>query len=336
MNFITFEKHAMIGISSEGISAFLLAPELLHGRRLEKLRRGDTITALVRIIPGGARLIVDARHHQGLPVLFGTVRVREPGRLVVATPVGPEALVIKEDSDVTPDVIPGAFVNVKYYHLRGASVVLNCRVQPGCAVEEGIVAAKGAGEFSLRSTRGTTTFAAPPGELGALETGDLATFRYRIDEGGRVHGLALRKIRGPLRFTGKVTGLDEKSGTLTLLDVAGGTLGEVTFRFEGRLPLMERLAPGDLVGITYALSKDAPPLLLSMQKKELRPVYFGTITELSGDSITLVTRQGLTRKLRITERTVVPVKVRPGDMVDVLYRAAPGETLPAATGIFRE
>lgn len=325
MNVISVDDAALTGIYSGGVSRFRLA----EGAVVPKpLRAGETVSAACRMAASGAWVVLSVERHHGLPIAFGTVRARTAGSLVLETPFGTKPFTLNADSDVAGDVQVGAFADLKYYRLRGTATVLNGRAQPGCRVAEGILAARGPDSFSLRTLRGTIPFAAPAPDL---EVGTPVTFRYRLDDADRVQPLSLEERAGPFRFLGKVT--EHGDRTLSVIDVVDHTGDVVTFQAEE--PLGD-LHPGDLVQVSYDLPEAGlPPRLLGLEKRPLRPVYFGTVVSIDRERIRLVTRQGVTRDLRVTGATVVPAPIRPGDMADVIYRRE-GQGLPVATGIFKE
>lgn len=314
MNVVSVDAEAITGLYSGGLERFPLAPGALP----TPLQPGETVTASCRLVEGGPWTVLSVEAHHGLPIAFGTAAEVTPARIVLETPFGPRAFARNRDSDVAADVKPGAFVDLKYYRLGEGATILNARTQPGCRVVDGVLAS--VAPFTLTTLRGEVRFAAPAPDL---PVGTPVTFRYRLGAEGRMQPLGTSLREGGFAFTGKVTERTER--TLSVLDTVAHTGDVVTFRSETPL---ESYWPGELVRVTYALP--APPRLLAVERRPLTPVYFGTVQVLDAQRVRLVTRQGVTRELRVTPETVIPAPVRPGDMADVIFRG------DMATGIFKE
>lgn len=314
MNVVSVDVQALTGLYSGGLERFPLA----SGALSTCLGVGETVTASCRMSGTGAWTVLSVEPHHGLPIAFGTATEVTPERITLETPFGARAFARNADSDVAADVAVGTFVDLKYYRLGDGATILNARTQPGCRVLDGLLASRQ--PFVLETLRGPVRVAAPAPDL---PVGTPLTFRYRLGADGAVEPLGTERRDGGFTFTGKVT--ERADHTLTVLDTVAHTGLVAAFRSEA---VLEPFWPGELVRVTYALP--APPRLVAVERLPLKPVYFGTIQALDAERVRLVTRQGVTRELRVTRDTVIPTPVHPGDMADVIFR---GEV---ATGIFKE
>lgn len=312
MNVVSVDASALTGLYSGGLERFPVAPAALATPPAV----GDTVTASCRVTDGGPWTVLSVEPHHGLPIAFGTALEVTPERIVLDTPFGERTFARNADSDVAADVQVGTFVDLKYYRLGDGATILNARTQPGCRVVDGLLASRE--PFVLETLRGPVRVAAAAPDL---PVGTPLTVRYRLGADGRVEPLGTE--RRDLTFTGKVT--ERSDHSLSVLDTVAHTGSVVAFRSEA---VLEEFWPGELVRVTYGLP--APPRLLAVERLPLKPVYFGTIQALDGERVRLVTRQGVTRELRVTPDTVIPTPIHPGDMADVIFRG------DVATGIFKE
>ena len=331
MNVVALEPGRLTALFSGGVHVFPVAREVA----VPALARGDTVIASCRSTATGEWVIQDIQRHHGLPIIFGTVKERTASRLVLDSPLGAFSLTVNADSDIAADALPGQYVNAKYYHVGDQRTLLNCRRHPGCWEEDGILLGRSATGFTLRSLRGTVTFRTQVPAAHALAVGAAVTFRYRMDARGHVRPLSLVPCQGGFQLTGKVTAHRPAEHLLNVLDVISTTRGEAHLEYQEAFPVLATLRPGDLVHVTYRLGREGPPRLESIEKRQLRPVFFGTVLSIGEGHVRLVTRQGQVHELRVTRETVMPRPVAPGAMADVIYRED-GSGEQTATGIFIE
>lgn len=268
------------------------------------------------------RYVVDAFvPHQGLGIVFGTVRATTAERLTIESPLGTTEWIRNRWADVPADLAVGHYVSVKHYQTPDGAAILNVRRFPGRVEEVGVVqspASGGAGSaaLSLYTLGGARTYPA----ASSFAPGSIARVLYRRDARTPFKDLAVEAADADaLLFVGKLSTWSAPS--LAMVDAWGNRLGVVTFRYDAVLP--EGLVAGDLAEVRYTFAADGTPLATEVTERVLSTVYFGTIDRLDESSLTVTTLQRQAHTLRRTPDTWFPGPVQVGDKADVIWRADP-------------
>lgn len=322
-------------IAPEGEERFPVTPEALASARVT---RGAGVMLDCAVGPDGALLVERIQPHTGLPITYGTVAVLSQEQLVLDSPLGAETFVVNAWSDLPAAIKPGQFVGVKHYGMDDARTVLNAKPFPGMVEASGVVTGFDGEHLSTATLGGPATYdvAGVTGLPEAdVQVGKTVTVKSRRSRDGlRVSSVAIRD--DDLLFTGKMSSWDPAKRLFAMVDAWGGVLGVVRFRWQAGCDAGCGVVPGDLADVHYRFDDDGFPVIQTLQKRAISPVFFGEINEIDTRHVTLTTLQHQVKTLDITLETRQPLPIHVGDFADVIHGPDGTQTAQRALAIVKE